>query len=227
MGRLARQTFAWVKYRIVPARFSTYDCPMQGKGFPNSKELAGTPVRSKMNPSRSILVVEDEESIRRINATALHYAGYYVDTAEDGACAWELLGSKSYDLMITDNNMPRLTGVELLKKLFAARITLPFIMASGELPEAEFDKHPWLRPTATLVKPYTVEELLGTVEKVLHQADDDATSSSELEGRESIAGKIAQTVPPANPPVPCLIPVAENELDLSNRSAKARKRFGY
>jgi len=90
-----------------------------------------------------------------------------VDAAADGAAAWESLCADYYDLMITDNHMPKLTGVELLKKLRSARMALPVIMATGIMPQEEFKRYPWLQPTATLVKPYTVEELLGTVRTVL------------------------------------------------------------
>ncbi len=120
----------------------------------------GTP-----NPRRRILVVEDDPDIRRINAMVLHRAGYHVDTAEDGDYAWEALGASHYDLMITDNNMPNLTGMQLLRRLHATRRVLPFIMATGKMPEEEFTQCPWLQPAAKLLKPYTAEELLGVVEK--------------------------------------------------------------
>lgn len=81
--------------------------------------------------------------------------GYHVDAAEDGAVAWDALQANRYDLMITDNAMPHLTGIELLKKLRAARMTLPVIMATGSLPEAEFVVQPWLQPSAMVIKPYT------------------------------------------------------------------------
>ncbi len=51
--------------------------------------------------------------------------------------------------------MPKVTGVELLQKLHDARLALPVIMATGTIPEAEFARYPWLRPNATLLKPYT------------------------------------------------------------------------
>lgn len=101
----------------------------------------------------------------------LHRAGYYVDTAEDGAFALELLGASRYNLMITDNNMPNLGGMDLFKKLYDTRMTLPFIMATGKIPEQEFIQCHWLQPAATLLKPYTVEELLGVVEAVLRTVD--------------------------------------------------------
>ena len=67
--------------------------------------------------------------------------------------------------------MPRVSGVELLKKLRGARMALPAIMATGALPKEELTRYPWLQPAATLLKPYTVENLLGTVREVLRATD--------------------------------------------------------
>ncbi|MFZ1072398.1 MAG: response regulator [Verrucomicrobiia bacterium] len=130
-------------------------------------EPAGAPLLLETNPPQRILVVEDDVDIRRLNAEVLIHSGYEVEAAADGAAAWHALCADSYDLMITDNNMPKLTGVDLLKKLRSARMALPVIMATGILPKEEFTRHPWLQPEAMLLKPYTVEELLGTVSKVL------------------------------------------------------------
>jgi DNA-binding response OmpR family regulator len=114
-----------------------------------------------------ILVVEDDSALRRFNAEALINCGYTVEVAEDGAVAWEAFQIGTYNLLVTDHSMPKVTGVELLKKLHGARMALPVIMATGTLPEAEFTRHPWLLPDAMLLKPYTIAELLETVEKVL------------------------------------------------------------
>ena len=130
-------------------------------------ESACAPLECPTKPPGRILVVEDDRDLRQLNARALIHSGYAVDTAEDGAAGWEALQANRYDLVITDNNMPRLTGIELLKKLCAARMALPVIMATGTLPKEEFTRYPWLQPAATLLKPYTVEELLGTVKEVL------------------------------------------------------------
>jgi CheY-like chemotaxis protein len=64
--------------------------------------------------------------------------------------------------------MPRVSGLELLNKLRAARLSLPVIMATGTSPEAEFKRQPWLKPEAVLLKPYTIPELLSLVTEVLH-----------------------------------------------------------
>jgi DNA-binding response OmpR family regulator len=120
-----------------------------------------------MNSPPRILVVDDEAALRGLVTSALVESGYHVDVAEDGADAWEALQVNHYDLLITDNNMPKMSGVELLQKLHAARHGLPVIMATGNLPKEEFTRKPWLEPAATLLKPYTLADLLNTVKTVL------------------------------------------------------------
>lgn len=131
---------------------------------------AGAARPCRTNPARRILVVDDDLLIRRLNTGMLAGSGYQVDTAEDGEVAWQALNAGDYDLLITDNDMPNVSGVDLLKKLCAAQIHLPVIMATGTYPEMEFFRRPWLQPAATLHKPYTRAELLGTVADVLQAA---------------------------------------------------------
>jgi DNA-binding NtrC family response regulator len=137
----------------------------------NAPAPAADPIRSPLSPPLNspprILVVDDDEVIRRLNAEVLARAGYVVDAAGDGAAAWEALNCKSYDLLITDNRMPKVTGLELLEMVRGARLGLPVIMASGTLPIDEFDRQPWLKPTAMFCKPYLLEALVQTVDQVL------------------------------------------------------------
>ena len=116
---------------------------------------------------RRILVVEDDDDIRSFNAEALTGCGYQVEAAVDGAEGWEALNASRYDLLITDNNMPKLTGIELIKKLNAAHMAVPVILASGVSHPEESE----LRLAATLPKPFTLDELLGVVKKVLGGSD--------------------------------------------------------
>ncbi|HEV2436395.1 MAG TPA: response regulator [Verrucomicrobiae bacterium] len=140
-------------------------------------EPARVPVQCRTSPPPRILVVEDEPDIRRLNAEVLKSFGYNVDTAEDGEAGWKALRAvrhapESYALLITDHDMPGLTGLALVKKLRAARLALPVIMATGRLlPEDLFTRYGWLQPGAALIKPYSVEQLLGTVQAVLHTAE--------------------------------------------------------
>jgi len=129
------------------------------------------PTPGQSSPLHRILVVDDDISIRQLNAAVLVHSGYQVDAAADGAAAWEILNTDSYDLLITDHNMPRLTGLELLKKLHAARMALPAILISGAMPTEELSRNPSLQLAAMLLKPFSPDELLGTVEQVLRAAE--------------------------------------------------------
>jgi len=119
------------------------------------------------NPPRRILVVEDDADLRRLNTEVLAESGFQVDGAVDGVAAWQALNTSSYDLLITDNHMPIVTGLELIKKLRAEDMTLPVILVSGSLPPEDLELHPWLQIQAILLKPYTLAELFKTVKEVL------------------------------------------------------------
>jgi DNA-binding response OmpR family regulator len=118
-----------------------------------------------------ILVVDGDDDTRKLNTEVLIQFGYHVGTAKDATAGWEAIQLNSYDLLVTDNNMPKVPGVELLMRLRAARMALPVIMATATLPKKNLTRYPWLQPVVTLPKPYTVDELLGTVEEVLHTTD--------------------------------------------------------
>jgi len=114
-----------------------------------------------------ILVVEDESDLRQLNAEVLIDAGYQVDVADDGTTAWAALQLSQYDLLITDQFLPKLSGVELLKKIHDARMSLPVIMVTEILPTWEFALHPCLQAATMLRKPYSMGKFLGMVKSVL------------------------------------------------------------
>ena len=122
--------------------------------------------------AQRILIVEDETDIRRIYSELLTRFGYEVDTAEDGEAGWQVLHAArcafdSHDLLITDNNMPKLSGLELIRKVRSAHLSLPVILASGTEPtniEA-------LQLAAVLPKPFSLVQLAQTVKDVLHSAN--------------------------------------------------------
>jgi DNA-binding response OmpR family regulator len=138
-----------------------------------SNEISGkkaVPVSAeRAHPPRRILLVDDDAELRKLYANFLMIAGYEVDTAGDGEAGWEALYAESftpdgYDLLITDNNMPRLSGVGLIKKVRAAGLNVPIILASGNAP----DDTQSLRLAAVLPKPFTGPDLLQAIEKALH-----------------------------------------------------------
>jgi CheY-like chemotaxis protein len=126
--------------------------------------------QNEPNPRQCILVVEDDAAIRRVNTEVLTYSGYQVDAAADGAAAWEALQLKNYDLVLTDNDMPNVTGLELIKRIQAASLDLPVIMATGTLPDEHLTQltrcSSW-QPVLTLLKPYSFDELVEAVKTVL------------------------------------------------------------
>ena len=105
----------------------------------------------------SILLVEDEASLREIVGDALRDAGHQVDEAAGGAQALESLGSDArYDVLLTDMGMPGMSGMELAMEAVKLRPGIAVIIASGfakaQLPEfpAGFIYFP---------KPYRVRQL--------------------------------------------------------------------
>jgi CheY-like chemotaxis protein len=122
-------------------------------------------------PRCRILVVDDNNDTRQISIDVLAGSGYDVAAVEDGVAGWKALQAGSYDLTITDNNMPRMTGLEMIEKLRSARMAIPVIMATGHLPMNEFVQKPWLQPDATLQRPFSNDDLLAAVKKVLRPKD--------------------------------------------------------
>jgi DNA-binding response OmpR family regulator len=142
-----------------------------GKNISQNESSPGPPLPQKTNPRQRILVVESEADTRRLHSEVLAGSGYHVDTVEDGAAAWETLQQNNYDLLVTAHHLPKLSGVELIRKMHDTSVRLPVIMTIRTLPRWdtwELVERPWLQPTAVMRTPYTAEEFLGTVKNVLH-----------------------------------------------------------
>ena len=133
----------------------------------HGEETAGASVQCPAKPLHRILVVDDDSDTRQLSVDVLAGSGYDVEAVLDGAAGWEALQVNRYDLIITDNKMPRMTGIEMIEKLRSARMAVPVIMATGDLPTHEFARKPWLKPDAMLERPFSNDDLLETVKKVL------------------------------------------------------------
>lgn len=115
-----------------------------------------------------ILVAEDNNDLRRVTTALLTSAGYTVDEVEDGMEAWQAVESSTYDLILTDNSMPRMTGIDLLHKLHSSRRKIPAILITGEIPTDELSRYPWLQIEAIVLKPFTAVALLTVVENIFN-----------------------------------------------------------
>lgn len=117
--------------------------------------------------SSRILIVDDELAIREVLAQVLVAAGYRVECAPDGQAAWEALCSENFDLLVTDHAMPRLSGVELLRRLRAGQRDLPVILISGQMPWREADLPALLSPGVAVEKPFSLVDLVSKMRTFL------------------------------------------------------------
>jgi len=150
-----------------------------------------------------VLVAEDSEEIRRfVEESILGPAGFRVTAVGDGMSALTLAGELLPDFVLTDENMPGLSGLDLIRRLRAERPDLPVILMSSEDSQglaAEADR---AGAAAFLVKPFTSEQLLAAIEKArlalfARQAADGVreTASPEQRIRELEAlARIGRTV---------------------------------
>jgi DNA-binding NtrC family response regulator len=113
-----------------------------------------------------ILVVEDEPVIRGLLAATLNRAGFRADTAQDGEDGWRALRVTPYAIVITDHQMPRLTGLQLIERMRDNSMDVPCILISGNMPPNE-SLTALGHPIAILEKPFSPLELLESVVNAL------------------------------------------------------------
>jgi len=127
------------------------------------------PVPATLHVSRPahLLVVDDDSAMRTLLSGWFRNAGYRVSTAADGEAAWDILCVETVDVLITDHDMPKLTGLDLLRRVRAGPLELPVILMSGDMPWNVPDLAPLLPPGVTLEKPFLVSRLQILVEGLL------------------------------------------------------------
>ena len=123
----------------------------------------------------SVLVVEDDRIVRRIVVTKLHSLGYEVSEVEDGQEALDLFkGGEIPDLLITDSNMPRVNGLQLVRKLRASDdaevAALPVIMLTARQSERDIIEGLETGLDDYIVKPFSPDELAARVHTTLWRA---------------------------------------------------------
>ncbi|HEX3735790.1 MAG TPA: ATP-binding protein [Solirubrobacterales bacterium] len=132
----------------------------------------GDPRRTVAASGQTILLVEDEEKVRRLAERILTENGYRVLTAADGQGALELAESHGgpIDLLLTDVVMPRLSGPQLAQQLRALRPQLLALFMSGYTGEV-ISRHGAVEEGVALIeKPFDAKGLLHAVSNVLHGA---------------------------------------------------------
>ncbi|MDQ8203872.1 response regulator [Pelagicoccus sp. SDUM812003] len=119
--------------------------------------------------SRTIITVDDSPSIRQMVSLALMQAGHKVLEAADGQEALDVLQRSQAQMVITDLNMPRMDGISLIKRLRAlpAYKYVPIVMLTTESQQEKKMAGKSAGATGWIVKPFTSDQLLGVVKKVL------------------------------------------------------------
>jgi len=120
---------------------------------------------------KKVLVVDDEIHIVHVVAIKLRNNGYEVISAENGAEAFELACEEKPDIIVTDFQMPIMTGLELVEKLRQKEETkdIPVIMLTARSFAIEEATKSELGISGCLSKPFSPRELLRNIEDVLYQ----------------------------------------------------------
>ena len=122
-----------------------------------------------MNPSREILIVEDDEAIAAGLSLNLKLAGHKATVARDGQAALDEVAGKDFDLVLLDINLPKKNGLEVLQELRLSDNLVPVIVLSAR--DTETDKVAALRLGADdyVTKPFALAELLARIEALLRR----------------------------------------------------------
>ncbi len=120
--------------------------------------------------ARQVVVVDDEIHIVQVVAIKLRNNGYEVVTAENGAIAYELACEDKPDIIVSDCQMPVMTGLELIDKLRQNEATadIPVILLTARSFAIEQDLQQRLKISGCLSKPFSPRELLENIEDILY-----------------------------------------------------------
>ena len=119
--------------------------------------------------AKTILAVDDSASIRQMVSFTLKSAGYEITEAVDGQDGLNKAKSKSFNLILTDQNMPNMDGLSLIKNLRAmpAYKTVPILMLTTEAGDTMKAQGKAAGATGWLVKPFDPAKLVEVVKKVI------------------------------------------------------------
>lgn len=132
------------------------------------------PARAVERECADILLIDDNDAVRLVLATALRKAGYSVQAAPEGKTALRLLSSHRFRLVITDIFMPEVDGLEVIMKSVAHGRETPILAISGGGgiggPDCVLKPAGFLGCRKTLAKPFELPEFLTVVADLLRTA---------------------------------------------------------
>lgn len=159
---------------LLPALLETVD----------EKKAEGEPVREEKNLKAKILLVDDEETVLTVGGELLRSLGMEVDVALSGEEAIELFKKETFDLVILDLTMPRMDGVETLRRLREIDHEVRVIMTSGYTEQEVFSRLVGRNRTDFLPKPFSLNELSRAIDNVLREGENPPPISLPSPGAE-------------------------------------------
>jgi DNA-binding response OmpR family regulator len=126
----------------------------------------------KLNLRCRILVAEDDHVIRRLISLFLMDEDFEVEAVSDGEQAWDAINHGDYDLLVTDNEMPRFTGINLIRRIREVGIPLRIIMVSGTFSPETVHDYTDLQIAAAIPKPFGRLEIVNAVRNALFSPKD-------------------------------------------------------
>ncbi|MCH8530519.1 MAG: chemotaxis response regulator CheY [Saccharospirillum sp.] len=127
-----------------------------------------------MDKNMKILVVDDFSTMRRIVKNLLRDLGFSnTHEADDGTTAWPMLQNGDFDFVVTDWNMPGMSGIDLLKKIRAdERLkSVPVLMVTAEAKRDQIIAAAQAGVNGYVVKPFTAAALKEKIDKIFERVD--------------------------------------------------------
>jgi len=127
-----------------------------------------------LNKDMKILIVDDFSTMRRIIKNLLRDLGFSnTSDADDGLTALPMLKGGSYDFLVTDWNMPGMTGIELLKAVRSDPnlASLPVLMVTAEQKKEQIVEAAQAGVNGYIVKPFTAITLKEKIDKIFERID--------------------------------------------------------
>lgn len=149
-------------------------------------------------PSRRILLVDDEQNIRRLIGDVLRKVkDYEVETAVDGQDALEKLEACNYgvDVIITDMQMPRINGAELIRSVVQKKPEIPIVVLTAHKNDRNVIECLELGTVEYLTKPISVDRMLQVIARVFDRARRFKGAGEKLEVRSEVQGWVEITAP--------------------------------
>lgn len=116
---------------------------------------------------KKLLIVDDQPGIRFLLSEMFKSEGYHIVTAKTGSEALDMIMNDSFDLIILDENLPVMNGLEIAKNMEKNNVTIPIIMMSGIITPLNESTKQLSSIKAVIEKPFNIQKLRERVDMIL------------------------------------------------------------